>query len=63
VPVGRIAVGGFSQGCIVRLLLGLGGRYAGRVGGVVGLSGALCSAGTIERAKEMMRTRCARKAV
>jgi predicted esterase len=47
----RIVVGGFSQGCVVSLLLGLGGRYAGRVGGVVGLSGALCSGGTIERAK------------
>jgi len=42
VPVGRVFVGGFSQGCAVALLLGLGGgRYGGRIGGVVGLCGYL----------------------
>jgi hypothetical protein len=53
VALERVVVGGFSQGCIISLLLGLGGRYAGRVGGVVGLSGALCSSETIARAREI----------
>lgn len=41
VDVGRIVVGGFSQGCAVSLVLGLGSRYQGKIGGVVGLSGYL----------------------
>ena len=41
VPVGRIVVGGFSQGCAISLLVGLMGRYKGTLGGVVGLSGYL----------------------
>ena len=41
VPVERIVVGGFSQGCAISLLVGLIGRYRGRLGRVVGLSGYL----------------------
>ena len=42
VAVERVFVGGFSQGCAVALLLGLGGgKYGGRSGGVVGLCGYL----------------------
>lgn len=39
----RIMVGGFSQGCAISLLVGLVGRYRGKLGGVVGLSGYLPS--------------------
>lgn len=41
VPVERIVVGGFSQGCAMSLLVGLMNRYKGKLGGVVGLSGYL----------------------
>ncbi|RAL66726.1 hypothetical protein DID88_007509 [Monilinia fructigena] len=41
VKIERIVVGGFSQGCAVSLLTALGGRYRGRIGGWVGLSGYL----------------------
>jgi len=41
VPEKRIAVGGFSQGHAVGLLTGLISKYAGRLGGLVGLSGYL----------------------
>lgn len=41
VPVERIVVGGFSQGCAISLLVGLVSRYKGKLGGVVGLSGYL----------------------
>jgi predicted esterase len=41
VEVERIVVGGFSQGCAISLILGLASRYAGKIGGVVGLSGYL----------------------
>lgn len=41
VELGRVVVGGFSQGCAVSLLLGLAGRWKGEIGGVVGLSGYL----------------------
>jgi lysophospholipase-2 len=39
----RVVVGGFSQGCCLSLLLGCGtgGKYGGKVGGVVALSGML----------------------
>ena len=40
-PLERIVLGGFSQGCAVSLLVGLMSRYAGRLGGVIGLSGYL----------------------
>lgn len=42
IPVERVVIGGFSQGCAVTLLAGLvGEKFAGRVAGVVGLSGYL----------------------
>jgi len=41
VPIERIVVGGFSQGCAISLLVGLVSRYSGKLGGVVGLSGYL----------------------
>ena len=50
IPPHRIVVGGFSQGCAISLLLGLTSRYAGKLGGVVGLSGYLPLAKTVETA-------------
>lgn len=41
IPLNRIVIGGFSQGCFVSLAAGLGGRYKGKVAGVIGLSGGL----------------------
>lgn len=41
VPVERIVVGGFSQGCAISLLVGLMSNIKGKLGGVVGLSGYL----------------------
>lgn len=39
VPPHRIAVGGFSQGCAMSLLLGLTSKYAGKLGGIIGIAG------------------------
>ena len=39
VPLNRIVLGGFSQGCAVTLLSGLTSKYAGKLGGLVCLSG------------------------
>ncbi len=52
VPVERIVVGGFSQGCAVSLLVGLMSRYSGRLGGVVGLSGYLPLSGRVGKIME-----------
>jgi lysophospholipase-1 len=41
VPENRIVVGGFSQGHAMALLTGLVSKYAGKLGGLVGLSGYL----------------------
>lgn len=41
VPAHRIVIGGFSQGCAMSLLLGLTTKYAGKLGGVVGIAGYL----------------------
>ena len=49
VPLDRIVVGGFSQGCAVSLLVGLLSRYRGELGGVVGLSGYLPLEGKVGR--------------
>ncbi len=49
VPLDRIVVGGFSQGCAISLLVGLVSRYRGRLGGVVGLSGYLPLGKKVER--------------
>ncbi len=49
VPLDRIVVGGFSQGCAVSLLVGLLSRYSGKLGGVVGLSGYLPLEGKVGR--------------
>lgn len=54
VPVERIVVGGFSQGCAISLLVGLVSRYKGKLAGVVGLSGYLPLSG---RVGEMMEER------
>ncbi|KAF2738234.1 acyl-protein thioesterase 1 [Polyplosphaeria fusca] len=37
----RVVIGGFSQGCAMALLISLTSKYAGRLGGLVGLSGYL----------------------
>ena len=52
VPVERIVVGGFSQGCAISLLVGLMGRYKGTLGGVVGLSGYLPLSGKVGKMVE-----------
>jgi predicted esterase len=39
VPASRIVVGGFSQGHVMSMLTGLVSKYAGQLGGLVGLSG------------------------
>ncbi|KAI9685447.1 MAG: hypothetical protein M1822_004578 [Bathelium mastoideum] len=39
IPLDRIVLGGFSQGCAVTLLSGLTSKYAGRLAGLVCLSG------------------------
>ena len=49
VPLDRIVVGGFSQGCAVSLLVGLLSRYRGQLAGVVGLSGYLPLEGKVSR--------------
>ena len=41
VPEKRIVLGGFSQGHVMSLLTGLISKYAGKLGGLVGLSGYL----------------------
>ena len=51
-PLERIVVGGFSQGCAIALLTGLLSRYAGRLGGVVGLSGYLPLLGKVSKIVE-----------
>jgi predicted esterase len=43
----RIVIGGFSQGCAISLVTGLGSRYKGQMGGVVGLSGYLPHGGKL----------------
>ena len=47
VPLERIVVGGFSQGCAVSLLVGLLSRYKGKLVGVAGLSGYLPLSGKV----------------
>jgi lysophospholipase-1 len=41
IPANRIVLGGFSQGHAMSLLTGLVSKYAGKLGGLVGLSGYL----------------------
>lgn len=43
----RILIGGFSQGCAISLVTGLGSRYQGKIGGVVALSGYLPHGGKL----------------
>lgn len=50
IPPNRIVLGGFSQGCAMTLLTGLTSRaYAGRLAGLVGLSGYLPLAEKIQQ--------------
>ena len=49
VPVERIIVGGFSQGCAISLLVGLMSTHERRLGGVVGLSGYLPLSGKVDK--------------
>lgn len=52
IPVERIVVGGFSQGCAIALLVGLMSRYRDKLGGVVGLSGYLPLSGRVGKMME-----------
>ena len=52
VPVERVMVGGFSQGCVIALLVGLMSRYKGQLGGAVGLSGYLPLVGKVKNMVE-----------
>jgi len=49
VPLDRIVLGGFSQGCAISLLVALRSRYAGKLRGIIGLSGYLPLAQTVGR--------------
>lgn len=48
----RIVIGGFSQGCFVSLAAGLGGRYKGKIAGVIGLSGGMNRGSLIKKSFE-----------
>lgn len=50
VEPGKIAVGGFSQGCAVSMVWGLKGEWRDRVAGVFGLSGYLPSISAVSEA-------------
>lgn len=52
IPMGRIAVGGFSQGCAVSLILGLCSKYAGKLAGIFGLMGYLPLADQVSEIKQ-----------
>jgi predicted esterase len=52
VPTDRIVLGGFSQGHAMALLTGLVSKHAGKLGGLVGLSGYLPLADQIPRLRE-----------
>ncbi|KAI4955371.1 hypothetical protein J4E91_001231 [Alternaria rosae] len=52
VPTERIVLGGFSQGHAMALLTGLISKYAGKLGGLVGLSGYLPLADQIPKLRE-----------
>lgn len=53
IPEKRIVLGGFSQGCAMTLLTGLTSKkYAGKLGGLVGLSGYLPLAEKIPTMRE-----------
>ena len=52
VPVARIVVGGFSQGCAISLLVGLMSRYRTKLAGVAGLSGYLPLSGRVGKMRE-----------
>jgi predicted esterase len=55
IPLERIVIGGFSQGCAISLVVALGSRYKGQLGGVVGLSGYLPSGGKLSAAYREFR--------
>lgn len=41
IPLERIVIAGFSQGCAMSLLMGLTSKYSGKLGGICGLAGFL----------------------
>ena len=52
IPVERIVVGGFSQGCAISLLVALTSKYSGKIAGACGLAGSLPLPGSIGRLRE-----------
>lgn len=50
----RIVLGGFSQGCAISLVAGLSSRYAGKLAGLVGLSGYLPLSSRVRRERETL---------
>lgn len=52
IPANRIVLGGFSQGHAMSMLTGLVSKYAGKLGGLVGLSGYLPLPDQISRLRE-----------
>lgn len=52
IPASRIVIGGFSQGCAMALLTGLTSKYAGQLGGVLGIAGYLPVADAIAEMRE-----------
>lgn len=49
IPINRIVIGGFSQGCAMSLLIGLTSKYAGQFAGILGIAGYLPLADDIEK--------------
>ncbi|KAF2000310.1 alpha/beta-hydrolase [Amniculicola lignicola CBS 123094] len=52
IPLNRIIIGGFSQGCAMSLIVGLTSKYAGKLGGIVSLSDYLPLADKISALRE-----------
>lgn len=52
IPVSRIVLAGFSQGCALSLFMGLTSQYAGQFAGLVGLMGYLPLPGRLDPLKK-----------
>lgn len=52
VPLKRIFLAGFSQGCAISLLTGLTSKYAGEFAGIIGLMGYMPLAGRLDDLKQ-----------
>lgn len=57
VPVERVVVRGFSEGCAISPLVGLLSRYKDKLGGVLGLPGYRPLSGRVEKTIQVRRER------